>query len=656
MTPALAARLWLVVPLALVLGPHAPNLPAWLSLAWAAFALLSLYGAIRWRPPVGRLPKTLLTLAGVAGVLVQYGTVVGPSGGVGLLAFLSGAKLLEVEAARDRIGLLFVGVFLLVAHFLDGQSLPAAAWMVLAAIALVAGLVAAQTPDAPLTGQLAARLGPAALLLAQALPLAVLLFLLFPRIQDPLWGLPQQAAARSGLSDRMSPGDISQLILSDELAFRAEFPDLPPASRLDSRDLYWRGPVLGDFDGRTWRASPRPGAGAISAEGTGRPVRYVLTLEPHRQRWLYLLGLPESLPDIPSRLGPDLQWLARDPVNDRQRYAVRAHLDYRLDPRLDPQARARALALPPDVNPRARALAGTWRRTAPDDAAVVGLALALFRGEPFYYTLSPPPLGVDAVDDFLFASRRGFCEHYASAFSFLMRAAGVPARVVTGYQGGEYNRLGHYWIVRGRDAHAWTEVWLAGRGWVRVDPTAAVAPERVERGLDAALPAAERPGGLVTLRGDWLRPLRLGWDLLNSRWNQWVLGYNHERQRQFLSRLSPLLASLQGMVSLLAAGLAGVLGLVALGLFRRRPPPRDPAARLYARFCARLAGLGLARAPAEGPRDFARRAGRVRPDLAADIEGVTRLYLAARYGPGAAGDLPALAAAVRAFRPARRQR
>ena len=605
---------------------------------------------------MGRLPKTLLTLAGVAGVLVQYGTVVGPSGGVGLLAFLSGAKLLEVEAARDRIGLLFVGVFLLVAHFLDGQSLPAAAWMVLAAIALVAGLVAAQTPDAPLTGQLAARLGPAALLLAQALPLAVLLFLLFPRIQDPLWGLPQQAATRSGLSDRMSPGDISQLILSDELAFRAEFPDLPPASRLDSRDLYWRGPVLGDFDGRTWRASPRPGAGAISAEGTGRPVRYVLTLEPHRQRWLYLLGLPESLPDIPSRLGPDLQWLARDPVNDRQRYAVRAHLDYRLDPRLDPQARARALALPPDVNPRARALAGTWRRTAPDDAAVVGLALALFRGEPFYYTLSPPPLGVDAVDDFLFASRRGFCEHYASAFSFLMRAAGVPARVVTGYQGGEYNQLGNYWIVRGRDAHAWAEVWLEGRGWVRVDPTAAVAPQRVERGLDAALPAAERPSGLISLEGDWLRPLRLGWDLFNNRWNQWVLGYNHERQRQFLARLSPFLSNLQGMVTALVAAVALALGLVAVALFRQRRAPLDAPARAYARFCARLGRLGLKRGGAESPEAFARRAARARPDLAETVDDITRLYLAARYGKAGQAEGRALNDAVRIFRPRRRPR
>lgn len=661
MRPRLASRLWVVVPLALVLAPHSPRLPLWLSLGWAVCAILSLYGSVAERPPVGRTAKLLLTLAGVGGVLIQYGTLIGPAGGVALLAFLSGAKLLEIESTRDRTALLFVGVFLLVAHFLDSQNLMTAAYMIPAALVLVAGLIANQAADvvagvaADGSASAAARrnLALAGQMLLQALPLALLLFLLFPRLHGPLWGLPQQAAGQTGLSDRMSPGDISQLILSDELAFRAEFTDARP----DSRQLYWRGPVLWDYDGRAWLTA-EPVAGAqipVRAEAEGRPIRYAVTLEPHRQRWLFLLGLPTRLPDnLQHSLGPDLQWLAREPVNQRLRYELEAHLDYRLEPRLSAESRARALALPPDTDPRSRELARSWRRAATDDSSVVRQALDLFRMQPFFYTLNPPLLGDSAVDDFLFTARRGFCEHYASAFVFLMRAAGVPARVITGYQGGELNQFGNYWIVRGRDAHAWAEVWLAERGWVRVDPTAAVAPGRVEQGVGAALPAAERPAGLVVFEGAWLRPLRLGWDLVNNRWNQWVLGYNRDRQRQFLSRLNPLLGSLQGMVATLAVAGAATLLLLSLGLLKQGMARGDKVARAYARFCGRLARLGLRKGSAEGAEDFSRRAARARPDLAGEIQRITQLYVDLRYGGAAPSLARRLDAAVRAFRPTRR--
>lgn len=643
-------RLWVILPLLLVLVPHAARLPAWISLAWLACAGLSLFAAERGRPPLGRLGKTVLALGGVAGVLLQFGTVIGPAGGVALLIFLSGAKLLEMDSARDRVGLLFVGVFLLVAHFLDAQSLLTAAYMVLAAVALVAGLMAVSRPAAATLMQTRGHLALAARLLAQALPLALLLFVLFPRLPGPLWGLPQQAVGQSGLSERMAPGDISQLILSDELAFRAEFSDASP----QSRELYWRGPVLWEYDGRAWSNSAPVPARPPEFAARGAPVRVAVTLEPHQQRWLFLPGAPARLPAVPrSTLDSDLQWLARDPVRQRLRYELEAYLDYRLQPSLDPLTRARGLALPSEGDARARQLASAWRRAATDDAVLVGRALSWFGTEPFHYTLNPPLLGASAVDDFLFGTRRGFCEHYASAFVFLMRAAGVPARVVTGYQGGELNQLGNHWIVRGRDAHAWAEVWLPERGWTRVDPTAAVAPERVERGLDAALPEAERPAALVALRGAWLRPLHLGWDLLNSRWNEWVLGYNQERQRRFLAGLHPLLASPQGMLIALIVVAAASLLLLAVRLYRRPPASRDRAARAYARFCRRLARLDLRRTPAEGARDFALRAAAARPDLAADIDAITRRYVALRYGPAGADRLGDLEAAVRAFRPAR---
>ncbi len=650
MSGARRQRLWVILPLLLVLAPHAARLPVWISLAWLACAGLSLYAADRGRPPLGRIGKAVLALGGAAGVLLQFGTLIGPAGGVALLVFLSGAKLLEMDSARDRSGLLFVGVFLLVAHFLDAQSLHTAAYMALAAVALVAGLMVAPKAAAPARAETRSHLALAARLLAQALPLALLLFILFPRLPGPLWGLPQQAAGKSGLSERMAPGDISQLILSDELAFRAEFADARP----HSRQLYWRGPVLWDYDGRAWSTATPVSARPPDFEARGAPVRVAVTLEPHQQRWLFLPGAPARLPATPlSTLGSDLQWLARDPLRQRLRYELEVYLDYRLQPRLDAASRARGLALPAEGDARARQLASAWRRAAADDAVLVERALSWFGAEPFHYTLNPPLLGASAVDDFLFGTRRGFCEHYASAFVFLMRAAGVPARVVTGYQGGELNQLGNHWIVRGRDAHAWAEVWLPERGWTRVDPTAAVAPERVERGLDAALPEAERPAALVALRGAWLRPLHLGWDLLNSRWNEWVLGYNQERQRRFLAGLHPLLASPQGMLIALIVVAAASLLLLAVRLYRRPPASRDRAARAYARFCRRLARLDLRRTPAEGARDFALRAAAARPDLAADIDAITRRYVALRYGPAGADRLGDLEAAVRAFRPAR---
>ncbi len=641
--PALPARLWLLLPLALVVAAHARHLPAWLGAAWLACALASLLAAWRGRafPPWIKLP---LALAGVLGVLLHYGTVIGPSGGVALLVFLSGVKLLELDGARDRIGLLFVACFLLVAHFLEAQSLPTAAYMALAALAVTAGLIAEQRamPQPGATVLLAGRL------LMQALPLALLLFLLFPRLPGPLWGLPQQRAATTGLSDRMSPGDIGQLARSDAIALRAQFPDARP----DSRQLYWRGPVLWDYDGRVWQTTPPSPAMSLSAIGLGATTRYVVTLEPHQQHWLLLLGLPARLPLADSTLDGDLRWLARQPVRERLRYEVEAWLDFRLQPDLPPAQRARALALPAG-NPRSVALARQWAAQTGDGRALVGRALDLFHREDFHYTLQPPLLGADAVDAFLFDSRRGFCEHYAGALVFLMRAAGVPARVVTGYQGGELNPLGDYWIVRQRDAHAWAEVWLPGEGWVRVDPTAAVAPERIERGLDAALPSAERPAPLLRLGDAWLRPVRLTWDMLNNQWNQWVLGYDQARQRSLMQRVSPHLADWRAMVWALAGGGALLLALLAAMLWWRHggDAPKDAAWRAYRRFRRRLARCGVTDDASEAPEDYLRRVARLHPQSARATDRITRAYLAARYGRPDPRALPRLLAEVARFRP-----
>jgi transglutaminase-like putative cysteine protease len=667
--------LWLIVPLTLVLAPHVLDLPIWISLSWMIFALLSVHSMQRKKAWPGWL-KMLLSLAGVAGVLLQYGTVIGPQGGVALLVFLSGAKLLEIQTTRDRLGLLFVGCFLLVAYFLNSQSLLMAGYMVFAAVALVAAMIANvqtsalnDTKTDTKTGtkaipqssphaapELRATLGMAGRLLAQALPLALLLFLLFPRLQGPLWGLPQQGTAQTGLSDRMSPGDFGQLTLSDEIAFRVEFFSPPPSPSA----LYWRGPVLWDFDGRTWQTRFAVPTTSVRGEAIGQPITYAITLEPHRQRWLFLLGLPRELPakmaSIETSLGPDLQWLSKTAIAQRLRYQINADLDFRLEAdTLSAASRSRTLALP-EGNPQARALAAQWvsqyEGNTASEQAIVNQALAHFRNEAFFYSLKPPLLGENSVDDFLFVSRRGFCEHYASAFVVLMRTAGIPARVVTGYQGGELNPLGDYWIVRQRDAHAWAEVWLPNQGWTRVDPTAAVAPNRVERGLNAALPANERPAGLMTLNTNWLMPLRQGWDLLNNQWNQWVLGYNQDRQREFLARLNPFLSTWQGMAWGLAAA-GGVLLLIASfwAIPRLARVKRDPASQLYTRFCLKLQRHGIVRGDAEGAADFARRAAQLRPDIAEPIRLITQLYLGLRYGQAEADKLAQLKKWVNAFKP-----
>ena len=637
--------LWLVLPAGLALAPHALYVPAWTSLAVALALAWRLSPLWRRDSALQKLSRYLLAGAGVLGTFLQFHSLAGPQAGITLLALMVALKLLEADGRRDHMVIVLASYFLLLAVLIHHQQLAVAAWLLLAAMVLTASLVVNQTSTAL---PLVPALGFGARLILQALPLAVLLFLLFPRLPSPMAGLVHSETGRTGLSDSMAPGTVSRLIRSDEIAFRVDF----AAPDTDARGLYWRGPVLPEFDGRTWRRGEEA-AGPPPVRGLGARLDYSITLEAGDQPWLPVAGLVTAMPLPGVRLSIDLEWLTARPAHDRLRYSVRSWQDYQLEAALPAWRRDQALALPPGSNPDTVALARRWADAAGSPEEVVQQALAYFRREPFHYTLNPPPLGEHGIDDFLFLTRRGFCEHYAGAFTVLMRAAGVPARVVTGYQGGERNPVGGYWIVRNRDAHAWAEVWLAGAGWTRVDPTAAVAPQRVELGLADALPAAERP--LLDLPADWLRPLRQGWDYLNNGWNQWVLGYDFQRQRRLLGALSPSLASLKGMLWAMLAGAALILGGLALTLFRPgRRAPRDAVERLYARFLARLEAVGLSKGAAEGPSDFAARAARDRPDLAGPIRSITGRYIALRYGGGPEQARRELRLAIRAFRPRRR--
>lgn len=632
---------WMVLGVALAVAPLAPHLPYWVSAFLAACALLRLAGR------ESLLPQWLrLAIAGVAvaAVLAEYRTVLGPQGGVALLACMSALKLLETQTSRDRALMVLIGYFLLLTNLIHAQDLVLVAYLFGVAILLTGVLVGLQ-PSALIGGTAPFRI--AARLVLQALPLAVFMFLLFPRMPAPFGGLTQVQTSRTGLSDTMQPGSVSELIQSDEIAFRVEFDGTAPPLG----ELYWRGPVLWDFDGRSWRpASTLPTARVDSNASRSRRVDYTVTLEPHRQRWLFTLVLPARAPNYPAEATADFQWLAHKPITERIRYRHSAFLEYDMDVGLAPAAREPALSLPTGFNPRARALVADWLAQGYSGQALMRRALEYFREEPFYYSLRPPRLGEHSVDDFLFGTRRGFCEHYASAFVVLMRLGGVPARVVTGYQGAERNVLGNYWVVRQRDAHAWAEAWFPDRGWLRVDPTAAVAPERIERGIGAALPAAERP--VATWDSPLLRPMRQAWDLVNTRWNQWVIGYDHQRQQDFLSRLHPLLATLRGMIWAFLVGAAAMLVVIFWGLRPRMERPRvDPAVRIFARFKERLRRSGLDTPDNEGPLDLARRIALLRPDLASGARAIATQYAMLRYGGASREELARLRSLIRAFKP-----
>ena len=361
---------------------------------------------------------------------------------------------------------------------------------------------------------------------------------------------------------------------------------------------------------------------------------YAVLLEPSNRRWLFALDLPASLPPR-AGMTRSFQLLRDQPVNEVYRYEVRSYPQYRTGELTDAEKFV-GLRLPSRSNPRARQLAEEWRARDPRPEALVATALTLFREQPFEYTLTPPLLGFHSIDEFLFRTRQGFCEHYASAFVFLMRAAGVPARVMTGYQGGERNALGEYLIVRQSDAHAWAEVWLAERGWVRVDPTGAVSPDRVQQGLFGALPEAEGLPFLARRGGNyqWVRQLALVWDGLNIRWNEWVLAYGTDRQKEFLSGLGFGPVDWWEMTVAMIGMLSG-LGVIFLVWRWRSRLPSDPVARAWQRFCTRLARRGLPRGPHEGPLDFTERVAAQRPERAEAIREIGELYARLRYGASA---------------------
>ncbi len=572
--------------------------------------------------------RLALVIIACVSVAYSYSTLVGRDAGVALLVLMLTLKLLELKTHRDVILFVFLGYFLVVTSFLFSQSIAMAVYMLLASIGLTSTLVMLSRHDQGL--HVFSNLRVASTLVLQAIPLMLILFVLFPRLPSPLWFMPEdKKSGVTGLSDNMSPGDISSLIQSDAVAFRVKFEQqAPPLSQ-----LYWRGPVLSYFDGRTWynRSLPVPGS-TESIQHSGDKTTYTITLEPHHKRWLFALDMPVELP-AESFINPDYTLLANKDISQLKQYTVGSYNRYQIDLELQYMQRQYSLLLPETLNPRTRDWADQLRQQFSDNNQRIQHVLAQLRQQDFSYTLNPPLLGRNSVDDFLFNTRSGFCEHYAGSFVYLMRLLDIPARVVLGYQGGEYNELGDYLIVRQSDAHAWAEVWLANKGWIRIDPTAAVAPERVETGIDSALPERASSGGLSRSSSPLLRNLILYWDSINYRWDRWVLGYDAGKQRSFLQRLGINSDNWQDIAIAIMVTLGSMVLVISLWLnLQNRQRHKDSIARLYQQYCQRLARIGLQRQPHEGPTDFARRVSQKRQDLSQEVELITRFYIQLRYG------------------------
>ena len=626
---------WLFATALATIAPHFLHQPIWLN---ALAGLMLLWGGWLWwqnqRQP-GRWLLILLVVAGCAGIFVEFRTLFGREAGVAMLVMFMAMKLLEVKSQRDAIVVVTLGYFLLLTHFFDSQSIPTGLWLLTALWLVTATLV--RLHGGPASTRRAS-LRYAALLCAQAIPFMLVLYILFPRISGPLWGLPQDAhTGRTGLSETMSPGSIANLAQNSEIAFRVRFDGEMPAKG----KLYWRGPVMENFDGTTWR--PFPGrTPAERLEFISPPISYETTLEAHNLRWLLALDAPHNLPPEIALNGA-LTAATRQNISTRQRFKLAASLDYRFNTSEDPAILRRNLILPAGQNRQTRELAQRWRDSEKTPDAIIQKALSLFASE-FYYTLRPPLLGENGIDQFLFESKRGFCEHYAAAFVVLMRGAGLPARVVSGYQGGERNPVDGYLVVRQSDAHAWAEVWLEGRGWVRIDPTAAVSPARIETGIADALAEGEPLPALIQVRTEWLRTLRHRWEAVNNAWNQQVLGYDPQRQRELLSRLGLPDADWRNMATALGIACSLLLAVIT-GWTLYQNPRHDPATRLWHKALRHLARRQVNCAPWETPLALALRVQNERPELAEPFNHVVAAYIQARYGQNNS-DLKTLRVAI----------
>ncbi len=652
MNPDQKSIFWVIATLSVAMAPQIVRMPLPI-IAMALFPLLWRIGAelLGWKalPALIRHSATILALLTL---FFSYGNVTGRRAAVSLLTVMLALKLIESYRIRDARLIVSFSLFLCATQFLFSQGILMPFYGAVTVIIALVTLTQLHRKEAfesvgetpAITASIFSELGFSLRLLALAIPVGLAFFLFFPRWATPLWGIPETTLdSKTGLSGSMSPGSIQSLFMDDSPAFRVEFESAIP----QPPELYWRGPVFWNFDGKTWSGSffGKNIAAKSRPDDQGAPWRYTVQLEPNERNWLFALDYPATTP-MDTRVSMDFQIFRREAVTQLLQYSMVSNPDFADTPQMAETLKTSALDLPNGFNPRTRELVQGWRESGLTGRALVQHALDFFNQEAFYYSLDAPLLGKHSVDEFLFDSRTGYCEHYASTFTVMMRMAGIPARIVTGYQGGWYNTMGEYLLVRQSDAHAWSEVWFPGDGWTRVDPTAAVSPARVNRGSLGALSA---PRHLLDYA--WLRNMRNGIDVVQQRWNDWVIKFGASQQAKMFSPL--------GLERMTPSTLVIAL-FVAIGLFSavllpfilrtRGPGRKDPLQAAWQKFLKRLQSAGCEIQPSNGAIELAHEAALHLPGDSRAIHQIADLYSRYRYSP-LPPSLNELKSAIKEFHP-----
>jgi transglutaminase-like putative cysteine protease len=643
---------WLLAVQIFIVAPHFVTAPAWIAFIWVMVAFW------RWRIFQGawnypnKLKKTLLVIFCCAGLLLSMGASFRFESMVSLLIIGFTLKLLELKNKKDFVLLIFIAFFILSAQFVEFNNFLAAFYSFGCLVLLYASLM--QLYKKSERSSIWASIRPSVAILLQAIPFMLILFVVVPRLGS-FWVVPTPQHAKTGMSDSMSPGDFTELMESDELAFRVSFLTVIPARE----QLYWRSLVFSFFDGRRWTQNPQQKIENYfnqasknlhsHVEYKGNQLEYEVVAEASAQPWLYVLAAPRSWSNNIAFMR-DMRVQAFSPVTERMSYHVISALNYQLN-ELNADELTQNLQLPKGGNLKTRERAKEWLAETGNTEKLIEKLFSYYH-QRFFYTLKPPPLGVDVVDDFLWNTRQGFCEHFSSSFVFFMRAAGIPARVVVGYQGGDINSVDNSLTVRQRDAHAWAEVWLDGRGWLMFDPTAAVAPERVQKGIEQSLSATDRQF-LAKPFGSSLKVLlrmREQWDAVNLKWIRWVMNYDSSSQAALLAQLlgdvSPMRIAILVVVS---GGGFGVL-LFAWLMLRSRKQNLSDTALIYLQLCKKLKAHGFIPHAHETPREFVNRVAASKPELRASLVHLIDLYERWAYGEEAQVEAQ-LRKEIRNFRP-----
>lgn len=652
-----SSSLWVIAALVFSMLPQWLSMPANLMVVTLLPVIWRVLAVFRHWKPMPMLLRVLAAIVAVTVLVLTYGGIMGRRAAVSMLVLMLAMKLLETFTVRDARVVVSLCLFLCATQFLFSQNIPMILYIIACVLtALIAMMVLQRReafqvlPEAPEDSlQLRSELGFGLRLMLLALPVGIAFFVLFPRWGSPLWGIPDAALdAKTGLSDSMSPGSIQGLFMDDTPAFRVSFQgNIPRPS-----DMYWRGPVFWEFDGSTWKS----GYMNRNLPARNRPdpaealYRYEVQMEPTEQHWLFALDYPALTPKG-VRMSVDYQLFSRRPVTQLKSYTMASDPEFTDADKLPQILRRAALELPQGFNPRTRQLISQWRSQTDSDSELVQRALRYFNQQQFHYTLNPPLLSNDTVDEFLFDTREGFCEHYASAFTVMMRMAGIPARVVTGYMGGWNSGIGDYTLVRQSDAHAWSEVWLPGTGWSRVDPTAAVAPERVEQGSVSSL--TERR---YFLDFEWLRDGKNAIDLLQRGWNQWVIAFDAAKQSKLFSQFgwgiwgaSKLLIALIVVILLVTMMVVWLLPWALTALNRRQ---QDPVQRAWLKFRHKLTKADIVLPDSTTPTELATIANSQLKYSGKVINRIAELYLKCRYS-ASAGELKELQDLIQQFQPRR---